>query len=809
MEGICPNCGSEGPVGTRCGTAGCGVQELHRIPAEAETRRVSGPLGRDPLVGRVVGDHLVVGKIGSGGFGSVYVALQMPLFMKTALKMLKVEAGQGSSTEAHQVRFEKEAQALARLVHPNIVRLIKYGMFGGMPYIVMEYVGTGRDLARELADRKLGNRGFSLAEVRRIVTQVAHALEAAHNENVIHRDIKPGNIMLQPVEGNPLYVRVLDFGLAKMVADGSESTVAMGTPLYMAPEQYLGRDIGPWTDLYAAALVCFEMLTGRRAFSATNSQELYLQKISSTFSVTHEAGEAGVPPPVVQFMRKATAKEPSERFRNVPEFLAELNAMFDALERAGLRSLHTEAVGAAGEAGVVSAEVLVPGAAAEADAATLTSLPLEGREEYAEAEGTSTGAGSKRWIVPAVAAAVALGLLVSALLLWPSGASEIALSETREGDQVEPAVAVLADGRVLAAWRAVRSDGATSDVFARILDRYGKPISEEFRISSFDGTDVRVPALGAFGDGRVLAVWSGELQDGSGMGVIGQWLAPDLARYREEFVVNSDFRDGDQEGADIAVSPGGGFAVVWQSNGQDGDDFGIVCQVFASNGERKGKSLAVNTLTTGRQRFPSVAAGPQDRYLVVWESSQSAQEQEDYTIFGQLLDLEGNRIGDPAVVNSFAKGRQRYPDSTAVPGGYVVVWTSEEQDGSGRGVFGQILDSDGARVGEEFRVNSFTVGDQWIPRVAAFGDGRFVVVWNSAGQDGSGFGIFGQLFASDGIKKGPEFQVNEHTESDQVVRAVSVWGDGGLFVAWDSKGQDGAGWGVFARGMDIDAAVGK
>jgi len=407
------------------------------------------------------------------------------------------------------------------------------------------------------------------------------------------------------------------------------------------------------------------------------------------------------------------------------------------------------------------------------------------------------------------AALTVAALAAIAPLILPSASRDVQLNVTTSGDQKEPAMAELPDGRILAAWRATRSDGASGDIMARVLARDGSPASDELRLSSFDGSDLRFPALAAFRDGRVLAIWLGENQDGSGMGVIGRWLSPDLSPYREEFVVNADFGEGDQELADIAVAADERFVVVWQSYGQDGDDFGIFCQVFAANGERKGKSLAVNTLTAGRQRFPSVAAGPQDRYLIVWESSQLAQKQEDYTIFGQLLDLEGNRIGDPTVVNSFAKGRQRYPDSAAVPSGYVVVWTSEEQDGSGRGVFGQMLDSDGTRVGEEFRVNSFTAGDQWVPKVAAFRDGRFVVVWNSAGQDGSGFGIFGQLFSSDGVKSGPEFQVNEHTESDQVVQSVGVLGEDRLFVAWDSKDQDGSGWGAFARVMDIDTAVGK
>ncbi len=811
MEGICPNCGCSGQAGTPCGTEGCAVHHLHFVPPELVTAGIAGPLGRDPLVGCMVADHLVARKIGSGGFGAVYIALQMPLFMKTALKILKVESGHDPSTGAHQARFEKEAQALARLVHPNIVRLFKYGMFNEMPFIVMEYVGEGSDLARELADRKLARRGFSLAEVRRIVAQVAHALEAAHKQNVVHRDIKPANIMLQPVEGEPLFVRVLDFGLAKMVAESPESTVVMGTPIYMAPEQYFGRDIGPWTDLYATALVCFELMTGRRAFSATNSQELFLQKISAKFDFTQEAGNSAPPPAVMQFMRKATAKEPSERYRTVPEFLAGASEMFDALEQAGVRSLHPEASDASTETETITGSAALPVTVPPGmDGATLTSPSLSDPVALGMQNEEPSGQKRRRRILLGMAAAlVTLALAGLVFLFWPGGSLDILLSGTTSGDQKEPAMAELPDGRVLAAWRASRPDGATSDIVGRLFDQAGTPLADEFRISSFDGSDLRMPALTAFPDGRVLAIWIGENRDGSGMGVIGQWLSPGLSPYREEFVVNADFGEGDQELADIAVADDDRFAVVWQSYGQDGDDFGIFCQLFAANGDRQGRSFAVNTLTAGRQRFPAVAAGSGQRYMVVWESSQSAVQQEDYTIFGQLLDLDGSRIGEPTVVNSFARGRQRYPDLAAVPSGFVVVWTSEEQDGSGRGVYGQLLDPFGARVGEEFRVNSFTSGDQWVPKVAAFPDGRFVIVWISAGQDGSGFGVFGQSFSADGVKRGSEFQVNDYAGSDQVVRSIIVLGEDRLMVAWDSKDQDGSGWGAFARVVVVDDPVGR
>jgi hypothetical protein len=834
MDAICPNCRASGVVGAQCLKEGCAVQEMHCIPAEFVNDVLTEPLGRDPLLGRMVGDHLVASRIGGGGFGALYIALQMPVLMKTALKVLRVEKQKRPSTGQDGARFETEAKALARLVHPNIVRLIKYGTFNGFPYIVMEYVAKGRELARELEERRTSGAGFSLRESRHIVTQILNALAAAHNDDVIHRDIKPANIMLQPVEGDPLFVRVLDFGLAKMVAETPDMTVAQGTPLYMAPEQYFGRDIGPWTDLYATALVALELMTGRKPFSATSSQELYSKKTTPGFDLTQEATWAGLPEVVARFMRKATAMKTLDRFRTVFEFLAAANAMFDDLEAAQLRSLHSDGVDTAGETLLVAPRMLAPEdvvvAASVATAtsppsdaaswprvaqarigavATATSPPAEAAPGQSRAQARTGGAGTaaadgrtglwrKLWFFLG-AVAFAGGLALAVLWFWPGKSPEIGLSDTNQGDQTSPTLSALPDGRVASAWVSAHAEGSTIDVMARMLSADGEPEGKEIRVSTFDGDYKYVPTSAAFRDGRVLVVWTSEGQDGGGMGIFGQWLAPDLTPYRDEFVVNADFQEADQECPDIAVAPDDRFAVVWQSYGQDGDDFGFVCQLFKADGARQGGSFVVNAMGLGRQRFPAIAAQVDGRYMVVWESSHSGQRLEDYTVFGQLLDGNGQRVGDSSAINTFSRGRQRYPDVATLPGGYVVVWTSEEQDGSGRGVYGQLLDRSGARTGDEFRVNTFTTGDQWLPKVASLPDGRFVVLWISGGQDGSGLGVFGQAFAADGSKDGKEFRLNQYSDSDQILRSVAPVGDERFVAAWESDEQDGSGWGVFAR----------
>ena len=161
-------------------------------------------------------------------------------------------------------KFVKEADALALLDHPNIVLFLDQGEHHGQAYLAIEYVAGARTLGEELETRR--RRGaqpvFTPAEVRRVLLPLCHALSSAHGAGVIHRDIKPVNIILQRVEGHPLFVRVVDFGLAKFTDEGMATSMLAGTPVYMAPEQLDRRHMGTWTDVYAVGMLAMELLTG-------------------------------------------------------------------------------------------------------------------------------------------------------------------------------------------------------------------------------------------------------------------------------------------------------------------------------------------------------------------------------------------------------------------------------------------------------------------------------------------------------------------------------------------------------------------
>ncbi|MCA9522066.1 MAG: protein kinase [Myxococcales bacterium] len=312
----------------------CQIKGYYRIPDEYFAALRGKPAqSRDPNIGMLIGDFLVSSRLGEGGFGRVYLALQLPLFMKAALKIMLRGVGDDRMSRGLMRKFESEAMSLARLTHPNIVRLLKYGSFGETPYLVMEFVEGARTLKDEVAERVVQGSIFETGTTRHIINQVLNALQCAHDQMIVHRDIKPENVMLQSVAGDPYFVRVLDFGLAKFLEDGTETSMLFGTPFYMAPEQVMRSNIGPWTDNYAVGVMLYEMMTGRRPFPGKTTEEIVAQKLNQEFDPTERIRDLDVPEFVFTFFRRALAWSPEDRFQHVGELRDAMNVVFDGLAK--------------------------------------------------------------------------------------------------------------------------------------------------------------------------------------------------------------------------------------------------------------------------------------------------------------------------------------------------------------------------------------------------------------------------------------------------------------------------------------------
>jgi hypothetical protein len=302
--------------------------------------------------------------------------------------------------------------------------------------------------------------------------------------------------------------------------------------------------------------------------------------------------------------------------------------------------------------------------------------------------------------------------------------------------------------------------------------------------------------VGMDASGNTVVVWSSQGQDGGGWGVFGQRYDVNGMPLGGEFQINTTAA-GDQNHPSVAVAPDGSFLVVWQSQGQDGGGWGVFGQRYDASGNRVGGEFQVNVTTAGDQENPSVATDGQGDYVVTWQSQ--GQDGDGWGVFARRYNAAGALGGEVQVNSTTAGDQQNARVAMSSNGTSVVVWQSQGQDGSGWGVFGQRYDSTGSPVGSEFQVNTTTAGDQVDPSVAISAAGAFVATWSSYGQDGDGWGVFAQRFFNDGSANGQEFQVNVTTAGDQTSSSVSMDSRGNFLVAWQSYGQDGDGWGVFGR----------
>lgn len=308
--------GSPEPEGTRV-AAGAG---LARAINEAVSSQMPGLM----LPGAIIdGKYRVDRRIGAGGMGIVYRATQIALERPVALKVLTTAL---VIDEGARQRFEREAVAMARLKHPNIVSIYDFGMSSDAgAYFVMEMM-EGRSLAAEI---ELG-RKLSIDRTVRILGQTCQAVQAAHDAGIIHRDLKPDNIFLEIGPRGSEIVKVLDFGIAKLQTpveeDGEQLThtgALIGTPAYMSPEQCRGERLSFQSDIYSLGCVLYQCLVGQPPFTGRSAVHLILQHINDA-PAPPSVHDPGIPREVDDVVLRALSKAPSERYASAAELDADL-----------------------------------------------------------------------------------------------------------------------------------------------------------------------------------------------------------------------------------------------------------------------------------------------------------------------------------------------------------------------------------------------------------------------------------------------------------------------------------------------------
>jgi serine/threonine-protein kinase len=353
------------------------------------------------LINQTIGNYRVVSLLGEGGMGVVYLAQHPVIGRKVAIKLLHAVLARDPDIVS---RFFNEARAIHMIAHENIVEILDFGQTNdGQPYFIMEYL-TGESLSDAV-----GRGAMPAEQVEAIAVQMCRALSAAHAKGIVHRDLKPHNVQLCTKADGSTLVKILDFGVAKILAspDGEQSVKTrtgslMGTPLYMSPEQCKGAGVlDHRTDIYSLGVMLYEMLAGRPPFTAEGVGELFAKHmLEDPPQVTEFVPNA--PPHMAAAIMKSLAKEPDARFPSMEEFRKALT----------------------GEVKVAApfAATMAPGARRASNTAVLTmsskaSTTLSSASsEIDDGLDQVPGSGKKRWI--GIGAGVA-GAAVLAFLLIP------------------------------------------------------------------------------------------------------------------------------------------------------------------------------------------------------------------------------------------------------------------------------------------------------------------------------------------------------------------------------------------------------
>jgi serine/threonine-protein kinase len=276
-----------------------------------ERRRSGG------LVGRDVNGHRIEERLGRGGMGTVYRAVQLSLDRPVAIKFLSREL---TDDPEFVQRFIDEAHAAGRLSHKNIVQVFDTGRWDDYCYYTMEYMPFG-----SIGDQISGGRKLDFRNVLPMMVDVARGLVYAERHGVVHRDIKPDNLML----GFDGIVKIGDLGIAKTLTDrrtvGQEDGV-YGSAHFMAPEQARGHEIDCRVDIYSMGATFYRVLTGRTLFQAQSQQEILLKQVQEPPEPIREV-ESSIPKPLAEIIDRMLEKDPRERYRSARDFVAELEAL--------------------------------------------------------------------------------------------------------------------------------------------------------------------------------------------------------------------------------------------------------------------------------------------------------------------------------------------------------------------------------------------------------------------------------------------------------------------------------------------------
>jgi hypothetical protein len=387
----------------------------------------------------------------------------------------------------------------------------------------------------------------------------------------------------------------------------------------------------------------------------------------------------------------------------------------------------------------------------------------------------------------------------------PTPVGEFKVNLYTTSSQINPDIAMDSTGNFVVSWESNLQDGSNTGIYARMYNNTGTAQSADIKVNTFTTGLQSNPSVAMDSDGDFVITWQSNLQDGANYGgnygIYAQRYNASGVPQGAEFLVNT-YTTTQQTVPVVAMDSAGDFVIAWASNNQDSSSTGVYAQRFNNTGAPQGAEFKVNTFVANHQRFPSIAMDSSGNFIIAWTST-SQDAPGGYGIYAQRYNASGVPQGAEFPVNTYTTSHQR--DSSIAmdsSGNFLISWHSYGQDGSGDGVYAQRYNNAGVAQGPEFKVNTYTTSDQKDASIAMDSNGNFVILWSSSGQDGSGDGVYAQRYNNAGVPQGPEFKVNPYTASSQRTPSVAMDSDGDFIGAWTSFYQEGFGNnsdGIFAQ----------
>lgn len=374
---------------------------------------------------------------------------------------------------------------------------------------------------------------------------------------------------------------------------------------------------------------------------------------------------------------------------------------------------------------------------------------------------------------------------------------EVQVNVWTSNSQWGPSVGAVPNGEFVVAWSSYgQFDGCygyqlslCDSVHARRISAVGEPIDGEIQVSTSTVVTQKSPAVARDADGDFVVAWDSDVFLFGPGSVSARLFDAEGTAQGPPIVVNPV--TGAQRDAAVDLAADGAFVVVWQHQSLNLMETGIYGRRFDAAGQPLGDGFAVRPASQAGARAPTVAMSGAGSFVVAWLAGR---------VSARRYDEAGQAVGDSFVVSGVDPA-----SSPAIAmngsGGFVIAWSrwiSDQQE-----IAARRYDADGLPLGPEFQVNAYTTGLQSGAAVGVDGAGRFLVVWQSELQDGSGSGIYGQAFDAGGARIGTEFRVNAWTTGGQLRPSVVAAGPGHFLVAWESVGQDGSDSGIFSRVVDL------